>query len=84
MPPSQFLNKNVYELLPTALASQVMKRIKAALSTGEVQLFDYRLPVPYPSGPIRDYEARIVAIDDDDVLAIIRELTKGLPKNNLA
>jgi PAS domain S-box-containing protein len=46
------------------------------LQTGETQVFEYRLPVPLPSGNVRDYEARIVKCGDSEVLGIVRDVTE--------
>jgi len=76
LPPAEFLGKNVREVLPTELALETIDYIKRALETGDTQTFEYRLPVPLPDGDLRDYEARLVASGEDEVLAISRDITE--------
>ncbi len=70
--PSQFLGKKIQQVLPPAVAQPVMLCIEQTLSTGEPQAIEYQLPI---NGKLRDYEARIVASDDDEVMSIVRDIT---------
>ncbi|WP_456151166.1 ATP-binding protein [Aliterella atlantica] len=70
--PSQFLGKQIENILPQAIAQQLMLRIERTLSTGEPQAVEYQLPV---NGKLHDYEARIVASGDDEVISIVRDIT---------
>jgi signal transduction histidine kinase/pSer/pThr/pTyr-binding forkhead associated (FHA) protein len=70
---SQLLGKNEYEVLPLEVAHQRMYYVQRALSTGEIQIFEYQLPL---NGSNRDYEARIVVSGEDEVLAIVRDITE--------
>ncbi len=72
IPPSAFLGKTVYEVLPD-MAASAMHYLRLALETGEVQVFEHQLMV---AGQLRDYEARIVVCGEDEVLSIIRDVTK--------
>jgi diguanylate cyclase (GGDEF)-like protein/PAS domain S-box-containing protein len=74
--PNEFLGKKVFEILPAAIAEQTMLRVEQALKTGNIQVFEYRLPTPFPDGNIRDFEARLVACGKDEVLAIVRDITE--------
>lgn len=69
---SYFLGKNEYEVLPQDLAQQRMHHVEKAIATGEPQIFEYQLPV---DGSIRNQEARIVASGEDEVLAIVRDIS---------
>lgn len=71
-PPAEFLGKRVTEVLPKDVAQGIMPRIRRAVDTKETQLVDYELPMP--GGP-RSYEARIVPLGQDDILAIVRDIT---------
>lgn len=71
--PSQFLGKKIQKVLPQAVVSPVMLRIEQTLSTGEPQAVEYQLPI---EGKLRDYEARIVASGDDEVISIVRDITE--------
>jgi len=76
LPPAEFLGKNVREVLPTELALETIDYIKRALETGDTQTFGYQLAVALPDGDLRDYEARLVASGEDEVLAISRDITE--------
>lgn len=69
---SHFLGKNEYEVLPQDLAQQRMHHVEKAIATGEPQIFEYQLPV---DGSIRNQEARIVASGENEVLAIVRDIS---------
>lgn len=69
--PSQFLGKNIQQVLPPVVAELVMLCIQT-LSTGEPQAIEYQLPI---NGILRDYEARIVASGDHEVMSIVRDIT---------
>jgi PAS domain S-box-containing protein len=75
IPPTEFLGRTVSEVLPEDLARRMMRHIGRALQTGKTQVFEYKLPVPLPSGNLRDYEARIVKCGDNEVLGIVRDVT---------
>jgi len=79
LPPSEFLGKKVQEVMPSEFAQQVMHYVKRTLQTGDIQIFEYQLPVPLQSRNMRDFEARIVAIDENEVLAIVRDNTVRKP-----
>lgn len=66
------LGKNEYEVLPPEVAQQRMQHVEKALSTGETQVFAYQLPV---EGNMRNQEARIVASGENEVLAIVRDIS---------
>lgn len=76
LPASEFLGKRVFDVLPAGIAEQTMLRMERALETGNIQLFEYRLPTPFPDGNLRDYEARLVASGEDEVIAIVRDITE--------
>ena len=72
VPPEEFLGKNVADVLPAGVAADVLRYIEHALNTGEVQQYEYELPM---EDAVHSYEARIVALGQDDVLAIVRDVT---------
>ncbi|MDC4224975.1 MAG: PAS domain S-box protein [Candidatus Manganitrophus sp.] len=73
VPPSEFLGKNLAEILPPEIARPTLNYIEQALKTGTVQIFEYPL---WMNGEPRDYEARIVVSGREEVLAVIRDITK--------
>ncbi len=72
-PPDEFLGKNIKEMLTDHVARQAMHYVLQALETGNTQIFEYELQM---SGSRRDYEARIVVSGDDEVMAIVRDITE--------
>jgi DNA-binding CsgD family transcriptional regulator len=79
VPPSEFLGKNVSEVLPRSAASGAIRHIERALATKAIQTYEYTLPM---GDELRHYEARITPLGEDDVLAVVRDITdRKLPKN---
>jgi PAS domain S-box-containing protein len=74
LPQAEFLGKNVTEVLPDGIGDRAMEYISAALATGETQTFEYQLSVP-ESG-LGEYECRLVKCGDQEVLAIVRNITE--------
>lgn len=70
---SEFLGKNLYSVLPQEICQPMMAYIQQALSTGEMQVFEYQLQV---NDDLLDYEARIAVSAEDEVMAIVRDITK--------
>ena len=71
-PPSEFLGKNLYEVLPPSVAQPTMYCIEQALQTGEIQIYEYQLLL---NNKPHNYEARIVVSAKDEVIAIVRDIT---------
>jgi PAS domain S-box-containing protein len=74
--PAEFLGRTVGEVMPTGLAAEMMRHLEQALQTSDTQVFEYQIPVPMPNGNPRDYEARIAVSGNDEVLAVIRDITE--------
>lgn len=70
--PDEMLGRTVYDVLPPEVAQQRMHYIEQALTTRETQIFEYPL---LNHGENRDYEGRIVVSGEDEVLAIMRDIT---------
>lgn len=79
---SGFVNQNIYQILPTPAAQQMIRYVRRALQTNRTEVFEYESLV---EGSILFYEARIVTITQDETLAIIRNITdrKGFEKQLL-
>lgn len=71
--PQDFLEKKVEELMPTDITERFLPCLERALSTGKMQVFEYHLP---DNDNIKDYEARLVVIGEDEVIAIVRDITE--------
>jgi serine phosphatase RsbU (regulator of sigma subunit) len=72
LPPDQLLGKNVSDVLPPALARQLIQAIQQTLQTQETQLLEYQLP---SDNGLRDFESRLVVSGPDEVLALVRNVT---------
>lgn len=71
-PPEEFINKSIYGVFPQASADQIMRCIDNAMRTQQMQQYEYQLP--YQDGS-RDFEARLVKLNGDRVLMIIRDIS---------
>lgn len=73
-PPEAFLGKNVRDVVPAEFAEHCLQGIERASRTGERQLSECELPSP--DGGKRFLEVRFVALEDGDVLAVVRDVTE--------
>ena len=74
VPPSEFLGKKAGEVLPPDVAEKSMRSVEEALQSGEMQRLEYELPV---GSTARTYESRTIALNDDEVLSIVRDITES-------
>ncbi|MBD1900420.1 PAS domain S-box protein [Trichocoleus sp. DQ-A3] len=72
LPAQEFLGKKLDEVLPTEVAEKAKYHVEQALSTNEIQIFEYQLP---KNGNLHDYEARLVVSGEDEVLVIVRDIS---------
>ncbi len=70
---AEMMGKNVSDILPPEVARQRMVCIAQALESGEVQVHEYCLT---QDSERVHYEARIVAVDEGKVLAIVRDISQ--------
>ncbi|HEY3476699.1 MAG TPA: PAS domain S-box protein [Anaerolineales bacterium] len=66
--------KKIREIAPPEFGNLIEHYILQALETRQMQVFEYRLLIP-ERGP-RDYEARMVTSGNDEVIAIVRDITE--------
>lgn len=71
--PGNFLQKSINEMMPTYLAKGMSYNLQKALATKEVQRFEYALPA---DGKLAYFEARLSAIDDNEVITVIRDISE--------
>ena len=72
MPPSEFLHRNVMDVLPHDLAVSLMSCFSQALRSRQPATLEYSLDI----GPERRfYEVRAVPSDPDRVLSLVRDVT---------
>lgn len=69
---SKHLNKTVYDLLPEHVAQLYTDHVLEALQTDQIQIFEYEW---FIDGKRCHFEARIVVSGNNEVLAIVRDIT---------
>ena len=74
--PKRFLGKPVSEVLPPDVAAFITPRIQRVIKSGKPATLDYMLPMP--EGPQR-YEARLIPGGKDDVMVLVRNVSKDRP-----
>ena len=67
------LGKRNRDMVPPEFADLIEKQIDITLETGALQNFEYQLDVP--GRGVRDYEARMTVSGEDEVTAIVRDVT---------
>jgi PAS domain S-box-containing protein len=72
VPPSEFLGRNMRDVLPPELSERMFSCFRRAREIDEPQVVEYSLTL---DGKERWYEARIVPTDGDKMLSLIREIT---------
>ena len=81
VPPDQFLNRLMEDVLPPELYMLTRPHFEAALKSGKNQSFEYTLSV---KGETRFFESRMIPYSEG-VLSIVRDITerKQMERNNL-
>ncbi len=74
VPPEEFLGRKVTEVLPPELALNSLHYIAETLRTGQIYIFEYELPSG--DNEIHHFEARYIASGEDEVVAIVRDITQ--------
>ncbi len=69
-----FIGKRVSEVMPGDIGTRAVESINRSIETGEMQYFEYRLDMPSGS---EHYETRMMKINNDQVLAIVRDITQS-------
>ena len=72
VPPAQFLNRNIREILPPPVADALAHAFTRASESGEPEKIEYSLGA---EGTERFYEACVVRCDGDKILSIVRDIT---------
>lgn len=73
--PSEILGRPITTLLPAGVAGQAAQAIQQALQTSTPQVFEYSLG--HESGSNQHtYEARLVASGEDEVIAVIHDISE--------
>ncbi|MBW4614958.1 MAG: PAS domain S-box protein [Desmonostoc vinosum HA7617-LM4] len=69
----EVVGKSMWEILPIDVAAIGQEAIAKTLDSGTLQTCEYQLPTPLG---LRDYEARLVVSGEDEILAIVRDITE--------
>ncbi len=72
-PPSEFLGKNMREVIPSEILGPLLERFEAAVLCDDLQALEYKA---FVLGEERAYECRIVRSGADKILSIIRDITE--------
>ena len=67
-----FIGKNISEVMPPDISEKAIMSITKTIATGQLQKFEYNINI---DGSERTYEARMVKSNDNEVLAISRDIT---------
>jgi PAS domain S-box-containing protein len=73
-PPEEFIGRKTDEFFGPEFSKASQDVIREALETGKMQIWEYPLVV---DGETHDYEARIVPSGENEVVAIIRDVTES-------
>jgi signal transduction histidine kinase len=73
VPPETFLGRNIRDVLPPAIAAASMDAFQRVYRSDDPVVIEYELPMDEP----RSFEARIVAVDAERVLTIVRDVTES-------
>ena len=68
-----FIGQKVQDILPAAFAEKILSYNKQSIDNGEIEIVEYQLPV---NGQMCDFEARIVFCTEDEIIAIVRDITQ--------
>ena len=72
LPPQEFLEKNISQVMPPDVADQAIFAIQRALESGLLQVFEYKLPAFDEN---KYYEASIIKSGAETVIAMVRDIT---------
>jgi PAS domain S-box-containing protein len=72
-PPHELIGQTIWDVLPAETATPLMECVLRTLDTGAPQSIEYQLEL---DGLPRDFEARMVKSGDEEVLAVVREMTE--------
>lgn len=70
--PEQFLGRTVVEVFPPELAQTIVGAVRRALTAQSIEVVEYTLP---RGEELRNYEARLTARGDEQVVAVVRDIT---------
>lgn len=71
--PSEFLGKNVKEVLPANLAEKYQNAIKKAIKTKQPEIMEYELSI---DGNPHFFEARVLYLTENSVTTVVRDISE--------
>ena len=79
LPPEEFLGKTMEEVLPKHITPLFHQHMKRVLGSGSGQRFEYQIEI---DGVAHDFEARMAASGNDEVLTLVRDITDRKKQEN--
>jgi len=73
VPPEMIIGRKLHEILPPYIVDLITSRLRTILETGELQVFEYALPMP---AGMRYFEARMAISGTDEIVTIVRNITE--------
>lgn len=73
VPPEMFLGRKARDILPPEMVESHYQHIETTLNTGQMQKYTYEL---FLQDGTHAFDARMVAIGQDEVLTIVRDITE--------
>jgi signal transduction histidine kinase len=71
--PTEIVGRSLHDLLPAEVADRIMDAAHRAFEDWTMQAVEYQLEL---DGSTRDFEGRIVRVDDEQFLLIVRDFTE--------
>jgi PAS domain S-box-containing protein len=71
--PAEFIGQYLSDVLPADIAAEALRYVERATTSGELQVFEYEFT---RDDEPRNYEARVVASGADEVIVIVRDVTR--------
>ncbi|MEG3839598.1 PAS domain S-box protein [Microcoleus sp. herbarium14] len=68
-----FIGQKAQDILPAAFAEKILSYNKQAIDNGEIEIIEYQQSI---NGQVCDFEARIVFCTEDEIIAIVRDITQ--------
>ena len=72
MPPEKMMGLSLRDFLPPDVEASLRSAIDLVLETGAIRTFEFRIPI---GNQIRAREARLTVCGEDEVIALIRDIT---------
>ena len=72
--PEMFIGKRVDDVMPAWFTKLVTEKIAHALSSNEIEVFEYELPDA--ESKLSHYECRLSSLPDNEIIAIVRNITE--------